>query len=152
VFIGTDSGWSDRVDFTSFSHMRLQRNVHESDQNELSYFMGRDPERSDKYDLLRREQREIDADPTHGGVVNVLCEDVTAFDLQYLEPATDTWLDSWDSTQAANTGQYMHLPLQVRIRLTLRGGEGERPIKLMTKVPLGIQIPLNFAVTRGKGT
>jgi general secretion pathway protein J len=148
AFIGTDSGSSDRVDFTSFSHRRLQRNVHESDQNELSYFMGRDPDRNDKYDLLRREQKEIDLDPARGGVVNVLCEDVTGLDLQYLEPSADTWLDSWDSSQPANTGQFNRLPLQVKIRLSLRGGEGDRPIKLMTKVALGMQSPLTFAIPR----
>src|SRR5262249_10938507 len=137
-FIGTDSGASDRIDFTSFSHQRLLRNVHESDQNELSYFLGRDPDRGDKYDLLRREQREIDEDPTKGGVVNVLCEDVTAFDVQYLEPTSDTWLDAWDSTQVSTPTQFNHLPLQVRIRLVLKGGIGDRPITLMTKVPLGI--------------
>jgi general secretion pathway protein J len=148
IFLGTDSGSSDRIDFTSFSHQRLLRNVHESDQNEISYFMGRDPDRSDKYDLLRREQKEIDLDPQKGGVVNVLCEDVISFDVQYLEPMTDTWLDSWDSTQASQQYQYMRLPLQVRIRLTLKGGEGDRPIKMMTKVALGMQTPLNFAVPR----
>ena len=148
VFIGTDSGSNDRVDFASFSHKRLEQNRHESDQNELSYFMGRDPYRSDKYDLLRREQKEIDIDPTRGGVVNVLCEDVTAFDVEYLEPSTDTWLSSWDSTQAANQGQFNRLPFQVRVRLTLRGGEGERPIKLMTKVALGMKMPLTFAIPR----
>jgi general secretion pathway protein J len=148
VFIGTDSGTSDRIDFTSFSHKRLARNVHESDQNELSYFMGRDPDRSDKYDLLRREQKEIDLDPTHGGTVLVLCEDVTTFDVQYLEPSTDTWLDSWDSTQPAAQGQFNRLPLQVRVRLWLRGGEGDKPIRLSTKVSLGMQTPLNFAIPR----
>ena len=152
VFIGTDASSSDRVDFTSLSHQRLMRNVHESDQNELSYFMGRDPDRNDKYDLLRREQKEIDLDPQKGGVVNVLCEDVTAFDVQYLEPITDTWLDSWDSTQAAGQYQYMRLPLQVRIRLTLKGGEGDRLIKLMTKVSLGMQTPLNFGIPRGSAS
>ena len=148
VFIGTDSGTSDRLDYTSFSHQRLVRNRHESDQNELSYFMGRDPDVRDKYDLLRREQREIDLDPTHGGVVNVLCEDVTAFELMYLEPSTDTWLSSWDSSQMANQGQYGRLPLQVKVTLVLRGGEGERPIKLMTKVALGMQTPLTFGIPR----
>ena len=146
IFLGTDGGASDRIDFTSFSHQRLLRNVHESDQNELSYFLGRDPDRSDKYDLLRREQREIDENPVKGGVVNVLCEDVTLFDVQYLEPTQDTWLDAWDSTQVSNQYQYNRLPLQVRIRLVLKGGIGDRPITLVTKVPLGIQIPLNFAV------
>lgn len=148
VFIGTDSGTSDRVDFTSFSHRRLARDTHESDQNELSYFMGRDPDRNDKYDLLRREQKEIDLDPTHGGIVNVLCEDVTAFDVTYLEPSQDTWLSSWDSTQPSNQGQYNRLPLQVKIQLVLKGGEGEKPIKLTTKVSLGMQVPLTFAVPK----
>ena len=146
LFLGTDGGSSDRVDFTSFSHQRLLRNVHESDQNELSYFLGRDPDHSDKYDLLRREQREIDLDPTKGGVVSVLCEDVSVFDLQYLDPTTDTWLDSWDSSQVTTQAQFNRLPFQVRIRLVLRGGEGDRPIKLMTKVSLGMQASLAFAI------
>lgn len=146
VFVGTDQGVQDRVDFTSFSHKRLMRNVHESDQNELSYFVGRDPDRNDKSDLLRREQREIDLDPQHGGVVNVLCEDITVFDVQYLDNTTDTWLDAWDSTQA--TGQYNRMPFQVKITLVLKGGEGERPIKLITKIPIGMQMPLTFALPR----
>jgi general secretion pathway protein J len=150
LFLGTDSGQSDRIDFTSFSHRRLLRNVHESDQNELSYFVGRDPDRSDKYDLLRREQREIDLDPTKGGVVSVLCEDVTAFDVQYLEPLTDTWLDAWDSSQAASTYTFNRLPLEVRIHLVLKGGEGDRPIRLATKVALGIQSPLTFGMPKNQ--
>lgn len=150
LFLGTDSGQSDRVDFTSFSHRRLMRNVHESDQNELSYFMGRDPEKNDKYDLLRREQKEIDLDPTKGGVVSVLCEDVTAFDVQYLEPLTDTWLDSWDSSQPTSTYTFNRLPLQVRIRLVLKGGEADQPIRLATKVGLGLQSPLSFALPKNQ--
>jgi general secretion pathway protein J len=152
VFIGTDSGSSDRLDFTSFSHKRLMRNVHESDQNELSYFMGKDPDRGDKYDLLRREQREIDTDPTHGGVVNVLCEDVTSIDFSYLDQTSGMWVESWDSTQAGSAAQYNHVPLQVKIKLVLRGGEADKPIKLMTKVTTGMQIPLNFAIPRQQST
>jgi general secretion pathway protein J len=150
LFLGTDSGQSDRVDFVSFSHRRLLRNVHESDQNEISYFMGRDPDKNDKYDLLRREQKEFDVDPTKGGVVSVLCEDVIAFDVQYLEPMTDTWLDAWDSSQATSTYTFNRLPLQVKVRLDLRGGEGDRPIRLWTKVGLGIQSPLTFALPKNQ--
>jgi general secretion pathway protein J len=150
LFLGTDSGTNDRVDFTSFSHRRLLRNVHESDQNEISYFVARDPDRNDKYDLVRREQREIDLDPTKGGMVNVLCEDVTAFDVQYLEPMNDTWLDAWDSSQPSSTYTFNRLPLQVRIRLVLRGGEGDRPIRLSTKVALGMQAPLTFAMPKNQ--
>jgi general secretion pathway protein J len=146
IFLGTDAGQSDRIDFTSFSHKRLLRNVHESDQNELSYFIAKDPDFRDKYDLVRREQREIDLDPTRGGVVSVLAEDAVSFDVQYLEPMSGTWVDSWDSSQPA--GQLNRLPLQVRIRLILRGGEGDRPIRLTTKVPISMQSALNFAIPR----
>src|SRR5262249_9608375 len=54
AFIGHDSSTMDRIDFTSFSHRRLGRDVHESDQNELSYFTSKDPDH-DKTDLVRRE-------------------------------------------------------------------------------------------------
>jgi general secretion pathway protein J len=150
IFLGTDGGQSDRIDFASFSHQRLMRNVHESDQNELSYFSGRDPERADKYDLLRREQREIDLDPTKGGIVSVLCEDILSFDVQYLEPLTDTWLEAWDSSQVSSQYTFNRLPFQVRIRLTIKGGEGDRPIKLMTKVAVGLQAPLTFALPKNQ--
>ena len=146
AFIGTDSSSMDRVDFTSFSHRRLARDVHESDQNELSYFTSRDPDHSDKTDLARRESAVLDLEPTKGGVVNVLAEDIETFDLSYLDPATGEWIDTWDSSQPA--GQYGRLPLQVKITLVLKGGIGEKPVKLMTKVPLGTQLPLAFAVPR----
>lgn len=143
VFIGTNSGTSDRVDFTSFSHKRLTQNAHESDQNELSYFLARDPDRGDKYDLVRREAREIDLDPTKGGTVNVIAEDVESFDVSYLDGLTHEWTESWDSTQAA--GQFNRLPLQIKIRLVLRGGRNGLPLKLQTKVPMPMQTAVSFA-------
>lgn len=148
AFVAKDQGTSDRVDFTSFSHRRLARDVHESDQNELGYFVVRDPDRSDKYDLVRREQKEIDLEPTKGGTINVICEDVTEFNLSYLDPLTAEWTDTWDSTQAA--GQFMRLPLQVKIRLVLRGGIGGAPIKLETRVPIPMQSAVTFAISNGK--
>lgn len=39
AFVGTDRTGGDRIDFTSFSLRRLYRDAHESDQNELSYFV-----------------------------------------------------------------------------------------------------------------
>ena len=143
VFVGTNSGTSDRVDFTSFAHKRLTQSAHESDQNELSYFLARDPDRSDKYDLVRREAREIDLVPTKGGTVNVIAEDVESLDLSYLDPLSGEWVESWDSTQAA--GQFNRLPAQIRIRVVLRGGRNGAPLKLQTKVPIPMQTALTFA-------
>lgn len=145
AFVGKSQGTHDRVDFTSFSHRRLGRDLHESDQNELGFFLARDPDHSDKYDLVRREQKEIDLEPTRGGVINVLCEDVAEFDLSYLDATTGEWTETWDSTQAA--GQFQRLPLQVKIRVVLRGGIGDRPIKFETRVPLAMQSAITFGLS-----
>lgn len=143
VFMGTDSRPGDRIDFTSFSHRRLKADTHESDQNELSYFVSTDPDHRDKLDLVRRESKWIDLEPTKGGAVLVIAENIESFDAQYLDPWTFEWVDSWDSTQIA--GQPDRMPLQVKLTLVLKGGPGDKPITLMTKVPLAMQTPLNFA-------
>ena len=143
VFIGQNQSSSDRVDFTSFSHRALGRNVHESDQNEISYFVARDPDRSDKYDLVRREAKEIDLEPTRGGVVNVLAEDVESFDLMYFDPLLNQWVETWDSTQPS--GQPNRIPMQVKIRLVLKGGPNGAPIVFQTKVSMPVQTALMFA-------
>jgi general secretion pathway protein J len=143
VFIGSDSRPSDRIDFTSFSHRRLKGDSHESDQNELSYYDSRDTEK-DKLDLVRREDKSIDLEPEKGGVVNVVAEDIESFDLQYFDPISKEWTDSWDSTQPA--GQLERLPLYVKAVLVLKGGAGGKPITVQTKVPLGMQMPLMFGL------
>ncbi|KYF47322.1 general secretion pathway protein GspJ [Sorangium cellulosum] len=141
AFTGEDSSPADRVDFTSFAHRRLLRNARESDQCEIGYFGSRDPER-DKLDLVRREAKTIDLEPTRGGVVNVLAEDIESFNVQYLDPITGEWTDSWDSTQPA--AQLERLPSQVWVTLVLNGGPGGEPIKFETKVPIPLQVPIAF--------
>ncbi|HEY8428334.1 MAG TPA: type II secretion system protein, partial [Sandaracinaceae bacterium] len=70
-FIGGRSGRGHRIDFTSFSHRRLYRDAHESDQNELSYFVTEHPERRGTLVLARREQNRIDDDPQTGGTIQI---------------------------------------------------------------------------------
>lgn len=142
VFLGSDERPADRIDFTSFSHRRLRANAHESDQNELSYFGVRNPD-TGGIDLVRRESRYIDEDPTHGGVVQVLAEDVDSLDIRYLDPVTGEWLDTWDSSQPA--GQLGRLPSQVWITLVLVGGPAGTTT-FQTKVPIAMMTPLNFAI------
>lgn len=145
AFVGQDSSSADRLDFTAFAHRRLLRNTHESDQAEIGYFSSRDPEHN-KIDLVRRESRYIDNEPTKGGVVNVLAEDIEQFDIKYLDPITGEWTDTWDTTQPAS--QFERLPAEVRITLVLNGGAGDQPIKFETKVPIPILVPLTFAVPK----
>lgn len=149
-FIGKRGSPTDRVDFNTFSNTRRDRNAHESDQAEVSYFGSENPDRSGTLDLARRVSTHPDLDPQHGGRVEVLATDIDLFRLEYLDPQSGMWNENWDTTQAA-TGQPNRLPLQVRITLVLNSGErsrtdsGRNRVRFMTVVSLPIQQPLNFA-------
>lgn len=145
AFVGTDRGSRDRLDFTSFSHQRLYRDAKESDQNELSYFVARDPDRSDRRVLVRREQARIDDDPLKGGTLQVVLHDIETLELEYLDPITTEWVRTWDTVQA--TGQPNRLPAQVKITLGVVSIDGRRRTqKVGTRVSLPIRYGLNHAI------
>jgi len=141
AFVGKDEGTFDRLDFTSFAHQRLAKDAHESDQCEIGYFGARND--AGTTDLVRREDKILDMEPTKGGVVNVLVEDVQSFDVTYWDDTTNEWVESWDTTQA--TGQPFRLPKQVLITLILNGGPGGKPIELRARVSPAMQLALDFA-------
>jgi general secretion pathway protein J len=145
-FTGRSSSQFDRLDFTAFAHRRTERDVHESDQAEVGYWVSQDPDVSDKWDLVRREQTPIDLEPLKGGISEVVAEDIQEFDLRYLEPMTGQWLETWDSVQT--TGQPNRLPLEVKIKLVLKGVGDGTPYEYTTKVFLPMQQPLSFGIPR----
>ncbi|NOY92961.1 MAG: general secretion pathway protein GspJ [Deltaproteobacteria bacterium] len=147
AFIGLDHGDRDRIDFTSFSHRRLRRDAHESDQCELSYFVADDPDPDNRGQrvLARREQNRIDDDPQRGGHVQILAHDVVGFELEYLDPASGEWLRSWDTTQAAQ--QPNRLPSQVKILLTMRDPRHHgRTLTYGTRAELRLVWALNHSI------
>jgi general secretion pathway protein J len=149
AFIGTRGTPADRVDFNSFAYRRLDRDSHESDQAEISFFGASDPKRQGVVDLVRRVSPKLDIDPQKGGRVEVLATDIDLFDLEYLDSLTGQWLETWDTRQAI--GQANRLPLQIRVLLVLNGGarssagRGRETVRLTTKLALPIQRPLTFA-------
>lgn len=146
AFVGRHSSQFDRIDFAAFAHRRTERDSHESDQAEVGYFAVADPEVPDKMDLVRREQTPIDIEPLKGGISDVVAEDISNFELKYLDPMTGQWIDTWDSTQV--TGQPNRLPLAVRIKLVLKGVGGGSPYSYTTKVFVPIQQPLSFGIPK----
>jgi general secretion pathway protein J len=141
VFIGTDRLNGDRIDFNSFSHRRLYRNAHESDQNSISYFVTQHPDDPDLQVLARREENRIDEDPLRGGKSLILIEGVEELDIEYLDPLSKQWVKSWDSTDPA--GQLNRLPTQVRIRIAVR--DPRRPGRV-EEFGTRVMIPLTFAL------
>ncbi len=140
VFVGQNSTPYDRIDFASFAHRRMVRDARESDMCELGYFASEDPTVSGKMDLARREQTPIDMDPLRGGVINIMAENVEAFDIRYLDPLTGTWGETWDSTQTF--AQFNRTPLELRITLTMKGLPGNEATVYATKVMMPILAPL----------
>lgn len=144
AFVGQNSQPFDRVDFQAFAHRRIEGNSHESDQAEIGYFAAADPDVDGKMDLVRREQAPPDMDAKKGGIVNVLCEDIEAFDVRYLDPQTTQWLEAWDTTQAL--GQQGRLPLEIRITLTLKHVPAGVQSTYTTKFMMPMQMPLTFGI------
>jgi general secretion pathway protein J len=124
-FVAKEEGSSTQISFSSFSHRRLYRNAHESDQNELAYFMTGDPKDQSKDVLARREQRRVDEDLEKGGTILVLIENVRSFEVQFFDPISKEWTTSWDTTQAG--GQPNRLPLQAKLKITVPNLTGKGP-------------------------
>jgi general secretion pathway protein J len=147
AFHGKEEGSGSRIDFTSFSHRRLYRDAHESDQNELSYFLARHPEERNRTVLARREQRRIDDKPEEGGQVQILIDNVTGFKLRFLDPLTGEWLTTWDASPAGT--QPNRLPSQVEIQLTVPNIRSSgRDQTFGTRVTIPIRYGLNHAIYR----
>jgi len=140
AFLGTDR----RVDFDAFAHRRILKDSHESDQCELSYFVATDPKNPRQSDLARREQVIIDDEPGKGGASTILVDDIDTFALSYLDPLTGLWTNSWDSTSTA--AQFGRMPLQIEIKLVMKGGPAGEPIRLATKTRINMWQPLSFAI------
>lgn len=143
VFHGRSEGRGSRLDFTSFSHRRLYRDAHESDQCELGYYMTRHPEVSNRRVLVRREQRRPDGEPEEGGEARIALEDVSQFELEYLDGTSYQWVESWDT----NGTEQNRLPAQVRIRLTVPAvTDRTREEVYVTRANVPITHALNFSV------
>jgi general secretion pathway protein J len=147
AFIVKPDGNGSRINFNSFSHRRLRRDAHESDQAEIGYFVTRNPDGSGHDVLARREQAPIDNDPEGGGSSQILIDDVSSFSLSVLDPQTLEWTERWDTFQGAM--QPNRLPLQVKVTLTVPNPRGNgRDVTYGTRVALPMQFAINHAVYR----
>lgn len=137
AFVVRQDAGNSRIDFTSFGHHRLDDDARESDQHEIGYRLDGDA-------LVQRAQARLD-DPMSGGTETVLLEGVTAFELELLDGESLEWVDSWQAGNGAD--QRRRLPLQVRVRLTLRDDDGE-PFTLGTRARVQLEHALNHTAYR----
>lgn len=122
LFRGKRKSGGSRLDFTSFSHYKLQADADESDQNELSYFVDADPDHPSDTALFRREQNRIDDEPDEGGQQQMLAEKVTELSFEFYDDKEDRWEDEWDTENSDFKGR---LPMFVAIHLKAKGPSGK---------------------------
>jgi general secretion pathway protein J len=144
-FVAKQEGSNTKLYFSSFSHRRLYRNAHESDQNELAYFVTADPNDHSKDVLARREQRRVDDDLEKGGQNQVLIENVHGFEVQFFDPLSKEWIAIWDTTQAGM--QPNRLPMQAKITVTVPNLTGKGPDQIFgTRTWFPNTYALNFTL------
>lgn len=139
VFVGTDRGNADRLDFAAFTHQRRYLDVDESDQCEVGWFLAPDDEVIGRYNLVRRSSPIIDLEPLEGGQYLVLVQDVEEFDLEYFDLQMNDWQNEWNTTEL--TGEQFRLPHQVRVRLVVNDRNG-RPVTYATQMIVPMRTPI----------
>lgn len=144
IFKSSSGTAGTRLDFTSFSHYKLRADANESDQNELAYYVGRDPDpepgkSANALVLLRREAPRIDDDPEEGGIVQVLAEDITSLTFEFYDEKEDRWEDDWNSEGSTFKDR---LPMFVTIKLKARGPDGRTEEEFITKTRVFLRRPI----------
>jgi general secretion pathway protein J len=150
-FIGKD----DRLDFTSFAHVRTRDDEPAGHHAEIGYEI-----RSQRGDdgrlvrqLVRREDTTLDADITRGGKSFVLLPELSKLKLSYWdagavqvgsvkEVAQGRWVSDWDTTRRDYAGR---LPTRVRVEVWLPPvfGTGDDEVYI-TQVQIGATEVLEF--------
>jgi general secretion pathway protein J len=106
----------DQLWFATLAHQRLYRDARESDQAEITIWTEDDPEMKNAYALMHRESAFIDGEPDEDGWVLPLAYKVKDFQVRVIDPKTNEWRDTWDTT---GTETPSRLPRAARIVLTL---------------------------------
>jgi hypothetical protein len=86
-------------------------------------------------------ENRIDEEPAEGGRVYPLAYNVKEFNLRYLDPKTNEWLDEWDSRSGDTANR---LPRSVEIALELIAVDPEDPDRTI-EVPYLASVNVEYA-------
>ena len=122
VFIGqdieTDGDPTDRLDFTSLSHMPMGGAGPWTDLCEVSYFLEADPEGAG-FVLFRRDDAYLDGNPVEGGPFFEIADGIKSFDMTFQDQGGEVY-ENWNSLEGEQKGR---LPSLISIRLVFTNGD-----------------------------
>jgi prepilin-type N-terminal cleavage/methylation domain-containing protein len=140
-------GEKDSLNFTSLSNTRLYRDVPESEQMEVGYYIreckshrpgkGKTAEQSSRC-LVRRTNPNIDEDVTQGGNEVVLIEHVSDFKLRYFGPQRDEWVDVWKTGKDGDAISKENFPYAVEVSISAHDENDPRskPVSMVLVAPI----------------
>lgn len=148
-------GRENRVDFTSFAHIRTLESERASHHAEFGYFLRRQTTDDGRtvQALVRREDTSHDRDLEKGGTIYTMVPEVESIKFEYWdagevkigsarEIAQGRWSSDWDTTRRTHGGR---LPMRIRITLTLPAkGPRSRPEIFVTQTTLNTTEVLEF--------
>jgi len=111
-----DGRRTDRLDFTTLTHMALTELGPSTDLCEVGYRVVEDEEQEDVLVLVRRDDGSPDEDLTEGGSVQELTRNILEFKITY-EDSGGEELDGWG---AEESGETSGLPVLINVRLVLK--------------------------------
>jgi len=120
-FLGSEDGNHSSITFTSLSRTPA-KDVKESDQTEISYFLEPAEDAPELFALMRRDNPTIGND--EGGTQYAISERIVGFKVSYLGAAS---IESENQELAFewNSDEQSSLPRAVNINLTMRNPRGE---------------------------
>jgi general secretion pathway protein J len=142
-FIGKSHTDIDELRFSYFGHQRLYQDAPEADSAQVLYYPQREPDKSDRQDLMRREVRRLgNVKPEDApGESDIVCDDIISLKFRYYDLLNKTWREEWNTT--SSDGQPDRLPTRVSITLTVHDERGVA-VPFYTEARIMMQEPLNL--------
>ncbi len=132
-------GERDKLSFSAFGYVPRVEDSKQSDQQEITYFIGDDPKTRTR-SIIRRQQADLDENFEEGGREQTLLTDVISLELAYWDIQSESWQEKWDAESSATQGR---LPPRVRIKLTVKMDDGSEQT-FMSQSRIQITTPLSF--------
>ncbi len=163
AFMTQFKGKRDRLFFSAFGNVVHQRDVKQSDQQVLGFYLATD--KQGRQSLMRRVHPNLNLDVEKGGTSQVLCPNVTKLEFAYYDNRFKKWEESWladpsyfaqgteeqdKDEQAKATANFgdatpkpWRLPAFVKITMTVDMQEGDQ-MTWVTETEIPLQEPLDL--------
>ncbi|MCB0349752.1 MAG: prepilin-type N-terminal cleavage/methylation domain-containing protein [Bdellovibrionales bacterium] len=140
-------GEVDKLNFTSLNNFRPVKNLAQSEQSEIGYYLENCSSRIDKKKssqcLWRRTSPIIDEDVTDGGNSSVLIENVKSLQFRYLGPGhEEEWVESWKSKEGEEITKNK-FPTAVEVTLVILDTKFNPPREIAMTVVAPLRFPNN---------